>query len=474
MVWEVRTDGASDNGGGFDPVSGTPGTDYSQQAAAQVTYTDLVIDGTTDTNCTSVATPFTSAHVGNVINITSGTGFTVQRVQIMSVAAGVATCDKSLGTLSSTGGNGKLGGALIDWSNAGPLVVAGNTVFIKAGTYTETTTFSYSTAGTAPLQIKWVGYNTDRTFYNTDTKPLITTATNSTVLLTSIAINFNVFRNISFSNSAGTRAQFITNGTTGSSPVVFDRCIFDGFTSVTNSTTSSATSIQGAFAYCELKNCTGYAIIKAATGGWVMQFCYIHDNAGGCSVGSSSNAAAVDLEFCIIANNSGRGWYSGSTSVTTTLNARNCIFYNNTTANIELDGNAGQGAILILINNIIYGSIDGVNQANADNVACRRQLVAHNAYGGQSGSARVNFDAGEGDITLTGDPFTDGANGDFSLNNVAGAGAALRATGFPSSYPGGLTTNYADVGAAQHQDSPGVSSSSSVMIQRNLPDIRAF
>lgn len=40
-VFETRADGSDSNGAGFDPAFG--GTDYSQQAAAQVAFTDLVI-----------------------------------------------------------------------------------------------------------------------------------------------------------------------------------------------------------------------------------------------------------------------------------------------------------------------------------------------------------------------------------------------------------------------------------------------
>lgn len=137
VEWDVWTTGSDTNGGGFAVGSG--GTDRSQQAAAFKTYTDLVIDGTTNTDMTSAAQPFTSADIGNIVNITSGTGFTVQRVQIISIPSGViARVDKSLGTLGSTGGNGKLGGALATPGTAGGLMVAGNTLHIKAGTYTIT------------------------------------------------------------------------------------------------------------------------------------------------------------------------------------------------------------------------------------------------------------------------------------------------------------------------------------------------
>jgi hypothetical protein len=50
---------------------------------------------------------------------------------------------------------------------------------------------------------------------------------------------------------------------------------------------------------------------------------------------------------------------------------------------------------------------------------------------------------------LTADPFVDGANRNFSLNNTVGAGAALRGN---SSDPYAQSSN-ADIGAVQHQDS---------------------
>ena len=66
--WDVRTTGDDTNGGAFNTASS--GTDYSQQDAAQITYTDLVIGGT-NTQLTSAANPFTAAHVGNLVNVTS-------------------------------------------------------------------------------------------------------------------------------------------------------------------------------------------------------------------------------------------------------------------------------------------------------------------------------------------------------------------------------------------------------------------
>src|SRR3990167_5004487 len=102
-VWEVRTDGNDANGGGF--VTGGAGTDRSQQAAAQIAYTDLVIGGTT-TELTSAAFPFSAAEVGNILNVTGGTGFTTGWYQVVSVAAGGAPVGRGGGAGGGAGGGG--------------------------------------------------------------------------------------------------------------------------------------------------------------------------------------------------------------------------------------------------------------------------------------------------------------------------------------------------------------------------------
>jgi hypothetical protein len=63
LQWDVRTTGVDTSGGAFDPSVSSPGTDFSQQSAAQIAYSDLIISATT-TNYTSVLNPVTSAVVG--------------------------------------------------------------------------------------------------------------------------------------------------------------------------------------------------------------------------------------------------------------------------------------------------------------------------------------------------------------------------------------------------------------------------
>lgn len=454
MVWEVRQDGNAANGGGFDPTSGTPGTDYSQQAAAQVAYTDLVIDGTTATNCTSAGTPFTSAHVGNIINITGGTGFTVQRVQIMSVAAGVATCDKSLGTLSSTGGTGNLGGALATWQALSALVVAGNKAFVKYSASYAAQTATWALTPMAGSSVSGVyrpvviaSYDTDRTVDNTDSnRTLITTATNSTALITGLASNHIQFWNFRFSNTAGTRAAMLANGTTISTNCQFWRCKFDGFTSVINETGSTAADhFNASLYYCELTNCTGFAIqIYSANmiGAWMFVGNYIHNNAGGFNI-PNLGSPYLYIVGNIIANNSARGilWAQAGSGATAFIVGN--IFYKNTTADFGMTGSITGDLFFTYVNNIHYGSTASFSYGSGKTPV---GVVINNA----SDTAFTNI-TDLNRITLTGDPFTDGSNpvGDFSLNNTAGAGAACKSVGLPTALPGGSTANYLDLGAMQ-------------------------
>ena len=82
-------------------------------------------------------------------------------------------------------------------------------------------------------------------------------------------------------------------------------------------------------------------------------------------------------------------------------------------------------------------------------------IAGYNAFGNNTSGARNNLPTETSDVTLTADPFTNAAGGNFALNNTVGGGAACRAAGIPGVFPGGLTTGYIDIGAVQHQDSGG-------------------
>lgn len=138
-----------------------------------------------------------------------------------------------------------------------------------------------------------------------------------------------------------------------------------------------------------------------------------------------------------------------------------------------ISGNTGDGIAsavttantfgLALANNIIDSNGGwGVNLQNSTGVITA--VNRNNAYRNNTSGARSNLSAGTGDVTLTADPFTNKAGGDYSLNSVAGGGAACRAAGFPGAFPGGTTTGYLDVGAVQHQDAGGGGSTGGFVI----------
>jgi hypothetical protein len=70
-------------------------------------FTDLVI-GATTTQVSSAARPFTDDDVGDVLNVTGGTGFTVGTYTIQSMASGIATLNASVGTTASSSGEGTM------------------------------------------------------------------------------------------------------------------------------------------------------------------------------------------------------------------------------------------------------------------------------------------------------------------------------------------------------------------------------
>lgn len=410
MQWDVRTGGSNSNGGGFD--SALSGTDRSVQDAAYITFTDLVIDGTTNTKCTSAAHPFDSTSPGNVINITSGSGFTVQRVLILSVAAGVATCDKSLGTLGSTGGNGKLGGGLLTIATAITLLISGNTIHVQSGTYTHTAATAIPVAN---LVIR--GYATAHNDYGT--KPLITTATNSVDLFTTSSggPGTQTWDNLSLSNTASTSGNGIVQLTSHGSTQywIVRRCLMDGFSNAINSDNVGAHfDVSNIWLEeTEIKNSTTIGVV-ANTGIVAIDDCWIHNSGtqgvetastifidrsiisanGGKGVNGSGGSGGIRVTNSSIANNTGEGIFPASSAVYVSL--RNSIFY----------GNLANKNIML------------TNPSTAANYAMSRS----NAYG-----AVTNWTAAQGDVTLTADPFT--SSTDFTLNSTAGGGAACKGAG---------------------------------------------
>ena len=126
---------------------------------------------------------------------------------------------------------------------------------------------------------------------------------------------------------------------------------------------------------------------------------------------------------------------------------KNCVFHGSTGGSgiRYVDNTAGVVSNCIFYDNNQYGiECDGPGNL----------VLRNNAYGANGVAATKNAPSAVGTATLTGDPFTNAASGDFSLNDTAGAGAACRAAGFPGALIHG-GTGFLDIGALQHEDAGG-------------------
>lgn len=429
------------------PTNLTWGVDYSQQTGAKIAFTDMVIGGAVNTTFTSAANPVGKNFVGNVINVTSGTGFTVQRVAVSSTSGTVATCDKSLGTLSSTGGNGNLGGAFASPALPGSVAGNSNTVAVKAATYTITSASTSVTGGcftSAATALSLVGYSTvrgdlDNVTHALSSNPLLQASGISTFTIAATTGQSSVFRNISVDGAALTSSRGFSGDTSGStaincSAVNCTNTGILGFTSLIRCKASGCTTTgSGINARARAHGCEAFdnTVTGFTTGAAIGSFtnCLAYGNTGASSDGFFSANSNISLIGCVAYGNGRDGFRLPSSTGSAAL--INCIAESNAGVGFSLGGANGQA----IVNCGYYGNGTDLSVA--------------------SGAAFVAI----GTLAASGSVFANAAGDDFSLNDTSGRGLLLRAAGFPGSFPAVSTTSYLDVGAIQRQDAaPGVTS----------------
>lgn len=185
MNIEVRADATASNlnGGGFNPARGGGGVDYSQQAAAQYSGTNLASsDATTTCTVTSATHNFIADDLGNILHITAGTNWTAGWYEIISVAANAAVLDRACGSAASvSSGTFYVGGAMslgtaTDDAVFEALGTPGTTWYFRgaSGTISAGGTIAISAAGTAALPVTIQGYASTRGDNPTgSTRPLL-------------------------------------------------------------------------------------------------------------------------------------------------------------------------------------------------------------------------------------------------------------------------------------------------------------
>jgi hypothetical protein len=469
-VWEVRTTGADTNGGGFDQ-SASPSIDYSEHdnrnapgcsncgsSSVNLSTNDAVITAAS-TTVTSATAGFTNAITGNIIYFSGGscgTGAINTQWRRAAYANGTTiTLDQApTGTFTGTctGITMNIGGAIASPSIVASNKVAGNDVYIRAGTYTLssiTTTASNgvvldSTGGTVTNNSVWWGYNSTRG--DDGIKPLLQMSGISSVSLFKITGNNVTVRNLSFDGASGTsiKCYETTAAYTTSYRLTAVNC--------TNRAFDLSSNTAGNAAMLEASGCstTSPAILISAAMNVVNVAA--HDN----TVSGITVGAAAACAFCFSYRNTGASsdGFTFSGGGGTVINS---VAAYNGRAGVDITGIMGNAAMLV--NVISYGNAAGILTNQVQDAA----HIFHSATGGNT----TNYNANQlvrriGHVDLAADPFTNvssSANGaaDFSLNTATGGGAALRAAGFVGVSATGASTGYQDIGPVQHADPPGSS-----------------
>jgi hypothetical protein len=429
VVWEVRTTGNDDNGGGYD--SDDNGTDYSQQAAAQLTLSDLVCD-IASTTLTSVTGGFTVEMIDNIIQIKSGTNFVVGFYQIATyVDTNEVTIDRTASDGSdATSGTGSVGGALATPGMAGKALVdhgvSGMYIYIKSGTYTLSTG-SVNVSG-GPLHLAndvgviTEGYGISRG--DLGAKPVLDAGAQSSLTLFSFLeagrTPSQTFLNLEADgNSQASVIGFASLGSGDQSNRQSIRCkatdCVTGF-SDTNSRDSIASGCTTGFSLeaCASANAARCYAVDCATGFFRADACECLANGG--AVGFTTHRGDGQYTRCTAYNCSGNGF--DATDVMGIWEA--CLA--SECGGFGFDTNGRDGIVLL-------------------------DCAGYSNSGGRvDGSPYMDIGA----INLSADPF-DTAGSDFQPNDAATGGALLRGVAFPI---GGLPDN-TDIGAVQHSDPAG-------------------
>lgn len=279
IVWEIRSNGATTNGGGFK--TGASGTDYSIFDSAEVAATDINTASNT-TIVRSGGTPFVAAHVGNIIQITAGTGFTTGWFEITAESSGTLTLDRAIGTHPITGGTGNLGGAMFwldSWMEAW---TAGNRAWVKQdGTHTLTAVINVAKDGTATAPMRIDGYKTTRGDADSVSanRPVIDNGSN----------------NFTFDNYW--RIYNLNNTGTSSFAVGVDlRGLLQHCKAVNTSGTVNRAALRlgssGFARNCEGESTAGYAL-TFSSGNNHASYCTLHDSVSGVQLSTNTNDSSL-------------------------------------------------------------------------------------------------------------------------------------------------------------------------------------
>ncbi len=461
-VFDVRPTVGSDNNGGCF-VTGSSGTDFSQQTSPQFALSGVTSAGA---GATLLSTAAAASMVGNGANAISGTNITPGLYLVVSVVVGVSiSFDRSFATGVAASAVINIGGSLATVAFAVANWVAFNTIYTQgtAGTYVATAAakITLQATGSPGVPSAIIGYSVT---HGDGGQFTWTTATNSVLLVdlsssSGTAINV-LFQNISMTTTAGTKAPAIGSSGTSTNPcgVTLVNCLINGFT-VGVAGTSATTYILGLEMFnCRVTGCSSHGVSNGAA---TYMLGVELDSNGGDAFNSSSAPFPNTVQlwhFCrVIAYNNGANGlnfpFNNTPSGNTTYNLisiNHCDLSTNVGAGVLFQDNVCPFARIdnsIFDANGTYGIDAGVA-----NTITKASLGYSNAFFNNTLAPTRGIGSGLGTVTLTSSPYVAiGTN--FALNSTAGGGVACKGAGFPGVLTNGGGTGFADIGALQTQGS---------------------
>ncbi len=423
--WWIRTDGDVTNGGGFDSGIASAGTNWSDQAAAHLTFTSLTLAaGTiTDVGATGVGV---AGLIGNCFNV-PGQGYywitAVPTSNTYTVTAGTGA------TTSFTTQPGKIGGALLhryDLADGSGTVTApgttsglapGNTIHIRASgsgsvgspDYPQTGYATYKSGDTTSGYISWVAYN--GTPYVVGNGLIV------------FSTNYHKSTGIYFSANGASNGNYGLWGQV--SECVFINCTFDANNKAVAGIGDGGTCTNLLLIGCELvgNGTTSLNGLKLTGYGCKVQNCKIH---GWGAWGVFDGANSVQVINCAIYLNTSGGVSLSSTTGAAINEVIGCTIDGNTGDGVKVATVAAATQVKIVNNNITNNGGIGLNIAAGSLAAVTAALAFvdyNNVYNNTSGPYSSNFAGGAHDLNV--DPgYTNASAGQFTPSNNALIAAA--------------------------------------------------
>ena len=462
-VWEVRTTGNAQNGGGFN-ASRSPeyGVDYSQQDTPDATASDVVYTGN---QLNSFSNPFKQSHLGNIVYLWDGGVYEGFYEIVQYNGPGEVLIDDSCG--AGGGASMRIGGAQSGLNAVLNAAVAdssaGNVIHVKAGTYVASPSYfdcAYAGHYRHPIVVR--GYNSTR---GDATVPCVVLDGNDgdwNVLVPNTDYwRFEYLEIWGRDPAAGTPTYAKPGVGIIGDHVTLYRCRVrnvgrDGIWASGNGALLLECEVSG-WGCVYVNGSLGVRFLSASAGSLAVGV-YVHDSSKAFTNHGFNVSAGggTGFDYSIAARCSGHGFLADYTAVTGTVPLRHIGSHGNSGSGVYIDAGDGAGPHAVLLQNaIITGNLGyGVG---CDGVYGGRVMV--------NGAALRDNSSGAFDSNLTveefvpyivpgSSPYADPDGDDFRLSpDVAGCIGGGR----PAAYlvDGALATlpSYPDLGAVQ--DYPG-------------------